>query len=264
VRNTGYHLTHIGQFLQLHRYTRSETFARWADTFTADNPNYRSGGTVIFHAGTHVGYTFDGSGNGSPSRSLTLGSSSNAPYSSRTVPYGWIKPGNGIWFAMSDGYFAGTWIRESSKAYARGFVDRLDYYWHRSLSVSAGTRIGYQFDGLGGVTAQRSALTGATAWGYSSRARINGQPSVYLTSGPLTGYWLPVGGTTSTALSLLGLEVPIADLGAAQESGGSRLAPASEPPDDPLIPPPMPGQQELAPEDGAPDGEPLSAPPDPP
>jgi putative cell wall-binding protein len=264
VRNASYHLTHIGQFIQLYRYTRSETFARWADTFTADNPNFRSGGTVVFHAGTHVGYTFDGSGNGSPSRSLALGSSSNAPYSSRTVPYGWIRPGNGTWFAMADGYFAGTWIRESSKAYARGFVDRLDYYWHRSLSVSAGTRIGYQFDGLGGVTAQKSAVSGATAWGYASRARINGQPSVFLTSGPLAGYWLPVGGTTSTTLSLLGLEAPIADLGAAQDSGGSRLPPASEPPDDPLIPPPMPGQQELAPEDAAPDGEPVSAPPDPP
>ena len=264
VRNTDYHLTHIGQFIQLHRYTRSETFARWADTFTADNPNFRTGGTVIFHAGTHVGYTFDSNGNGSPSKTLSLASSSNASYSSRTVPYGWVKPGNGIWFAMSDGYFAGTWIRESSKAYARGFVDRLVFYWHRSLSVSAGTRTAYQFDNNGGVTAQKSASTGATTWSYASRARINGQPSVYLTSGPLSGYWLPVGGTTSTSLSVLGLEVPIADLGTAQESGGSRLAPASEPAGDPLIPPPMPGQQELAPEDEAPDGEPISAPPDPP
>jgi putative cell wall-binding protein len=262
VRNTGYHLTHIGQFIQLFRYTRSETFARWADTFTADNPNFRSGGTVIFHAGTHVGYAFDSNGNGSPSKTLALGSSSNASYSSRTVPYGWIKPGNGIWFAMSDGYFAGTWIRESSKAYARGFVDRLEYYWHRSLSVSAGSRTAYQFDANGGVTAQKSASTGATAWGYSSRARINGRPSVYLTSGPLAGYWLPVGGTTSTTLSTLGLEMPVSDIGTAQESDGPPVAPSSEPAEDPLIPPPMPGQQELAPEDDAPEGDPISAPPD--
>ena len=122
VRNPNYHLTHIGQFIQLFRYTRSDTFARLADTFTADNPNFRSGGTVIFHAGTHVGYLFDSAGNGSASKSLNLGSSSNAPYSSRTVPYGWVKPGNGIWFAMSDGYFAGTWIRESSKAHALSLI----------------------------------------------------------------------------------------------------------------------------------------------
>lgn len=108
VRNPDYHLTHIGQFIQLFRYTRHEPFARLADTFTADNPNFRTGGTVIFHAGTHVGYTFSSSGVGSPARTLTLASSSNAPYASRTVPYGWVAPGNGIWFSMSDGFFAGT------------------------------------------------------------------------------------------------------------------------------------------------------------
>jgi putative cell wall-binding protein len=264
VRNTAYHLTHIGQFVQLHRYTRSERFARLADTFTADNPDFRHGGTVVFHAGTHVASSFDSNGNRSATRSLTLGSSSNASYSSRTVPYGWIKPGNGIWFAMSDGYFAGTWIQESSKAYARGFVDRLQFYWQRSLAVSAGTRTGYLFDANGGVTAQKRVSTSSTEWRYSARARINGQPSVYLTSGPLSGHWLAVGGTASTSLSTLGLEVPSADAGEPQVTGNARGAPASEPPDDPSIPPPMPGQQELAPEHGAPDGEPISAPPDPP
>ena len=260
VRNPNYHLTHIGQFIQLFRYTRSDTFARLADTFTADNPNFRSGGTVIFHAGTHVGYLFDSSGNGTASKTLTLGSSSNASYSSRTVPYGWIKPGNGIWFAMSDGYFGGTWIRESSKAYARGFVDRLEYYWHRSLSVSAGTWTAYQFDGNGSVTASRAASTGTTSWGYTSRARINGRSAVYLVSGPLAGFWLPVSAPTSTTLSAAAVEIPSAESGVSQEGSTSRFDAPPMPAEDPLIPPPMPGQQESGPVDGPPDGEIPSAP----
>lgn len=260
VRNPNYHLTHIGQFIQLFRYTRSDTFARLADTFTADNPNFRSGGTVIFHAGTHVGYLFDSAGNGSASKSLNLGSSSNAPYSSRTVPYGWVKPGNGIWFAMSDGYFAGTWIRESSKAHARGFVDRLEYYWHRSLSVAAGTWTAYQFDGSGTVTGSKAASTGATSWGYTSRAKINGRPAVYLVFGPLAGYWLPVSASTSTTLSAAAVEMPSAEAGVTQEGSASRFEPPPMPEEDPLIPPPMPGQQESGPVDGPPDGEIPSAP----
>lgn len=253
VRNPDYHLTHIGQFVQLHRYTRHEPFALLADTFTADNPNFRTGGTVIFHAGTHVGYTFNGSGVGSPTKTLSLASSSNAPYASRTVPYGWVVPGNGIWFSMSDGFFAGTWIRESSKAYARGFVDRLDYYWQRSLSVAAGTWTAYRFDANGAVTEQKQAMTAATTWAYTSRARINGRPSVYLATGPLAGFWLPVSGTTATALADATGPMPSGERGFNQESGSVRIgAPVVGPPADPLIPPPMPGQQELAPVDDAP------------
>jgi len=260
VRNPDYHLTHIGQFIQLFRYTRHEPFARLADTFTADNPNFRTGGTVIFHAGTHVGYTFSGSGAGTPAKTLTLSSSSNAPYASRTVPYGWVAPGNGIWFSMSDGFFAGTWIRESSKAYARGFVDRLEYYWQRSLTVSAGTRTGYRFDANGGVTEQKQAMTAATTWAYTSRARINGRPSVYLVSGPLAGFWLPVSGTTATALAEAMDPMPSGERGFTQASGSIRIEPpVVGPAVDPLIPPPMPGQQELAPADDAPSAP--SAPP---
>lgn len=254
VRNVDYHLTHIGQFIQLYRYTRNETFARLADTFTADNPNFRSGGTVVFRPANHVGYTFNSSGVGSPARSLSLSSSSNAPYSTRTVPYGWVKPGNGTWFYMSDGYFAGTWIRESANAFARGFVDRLEYYWPRPLTVGAGSRTGYQFDSNGAVTATKAASTGATTWQYTARARVNGQPVALLSSGPLAGFWLPVG--SSGSLSTLSADAPPAipdDFGEPQAPTADEVAPPLvEPPtDEAEIPPPMPGQQELAPDDAS-------------
>jgi putative cell wall-binding protein len=256
VRNPNYHLTHIGQFIQLFRYTRSETFARLADSFTADNPDFRPGGTVIFGPGTHVGYAFDSTGNGTAVKSLTLDANSNAPYSTRTVPYGWVRPGNGTWFYLSDGHFAGTWIRESSKAFARGFVDRLEYVWNRALAVKTGTWSAYRFDAAGAVTAKASATTEATSWPYSARARINGRPSVYLTGGPLAGYWLPVTGGTSTALSVSSEAIPSVDPGLPQESEGGDVAPPPSAPEDPGIPPPPPGQQE-PPTDGPPSGVPL-------
>jgi hypothetical protein len=266
VRNPGYHLTHIGQFIQLFRYTRYEQFARLADTFTADNPNYRSGGTVIFRPGTHVGYSFDSAGKGSATKSLTLDGTSNASYSSRTVPYGWVAPGNGTWFAMADGYFAGTWIRESSNAYARGFVDRLEYYWNRSVAVPSGTRTGHRFDANGTVTAQQQASTAATTWAYAVSAKINGRPSVYLTSGPLAGYWIGVSGRTASSLSTASDPMPSTEIGSAQPTASPAVAPlVVAPPDDSLIPAPMPGQQELVPADGPPvEGANLAAPPEPP
>ncbi|MDQ4036519.1 MAG: cell wall-binding repeat-containing protein [Chloroflexota bacterium] len=254
VRNSAYHLTHIGQFIQLYRYTRNESFARLADTFTADNPNFRVGGTTVFKAGTHVGYRFDSNGSGSQDRSLTLASSSNAPYSQRTVPYGWIRPGNGIWFYISDGYFEGSWIRESSNAYARGFVDRLEYYWQRPLTVGSGTRTGYQYDGNGTITATKAATTASTTWHYSSRAKINGRAAVLLSSGPLAGYWLPIASSGTAGMSAAADELRSADAPSepSEVSASTDAVPPPPPsqPEDPLIPPPMPGQQELGPVDG--------------
>ncbi len=256
VRNVNYHLTHIGQFVQLHRYTASETFGRLADTFTADNPDFRIAGTVVFLPGEHVSYRFDSAGRGSTVRSTTLASSSNAPYSQRNVPYGWIRPGNGIWFYMSGGYFEGTWIRESSRAYARGFVDRLTYYWPRPVSVGSGTRTGYQFDANGAITGSKAVSTGVATWHFTVRAKINGQLAAYLSSGPLAGYWLPIGTSNTASLGAAGIEMRDADIGDPQPTVGQD-APELPPmqPDDPAIPPPMPGQQESAPETGPPPEE---------
>lgn len=245
VRTPGYHLTHVYQFIQLHRYTKHETFGRLADTFIADNPDYRIPGTVIFKAGDHVGYRFDTSGTASRASSLSLSSSSNAPYSQRNVPYGWIKPGNGIWFYMSAGYFQAQWIRESSAAYARGFVDVLHFYWPRPVSTGAGTRTGYQFDANGAITATNSASTAATTWSFTSRARINGQPAVLLVSGPLAGYWLPVGTLTASGdLAAANTELWSPDATEGQVSTMDVVPPPPAPPEDPLIPPPLPGQLE--------------------
>ncbi|MCV0403946.1 MAG: cell wall-binding repeat-containing protein [Chloroflexi bacterium] len=263
VRTAPYHLTHIGQFVQLHRYTAHETFAKQADTFTADNPDYRLRGTVAFQAGEHVAYRFDSAGVGTPAQRTTLSGPSSAPYSQRTVPYGWIRPGNGIWFFMSDGAFDGLWIRESSRAYARGFVDRLTYYWARRLSVGSGSRIGYTFDSGGAITGQKTVSTSATTWQYTSRAKINGQLAALLVNGPLAGYWLPITANATAGVEASDAPMISAEAGTAQDSGERGRFAAAEPPlppEDPLIPPPMPGQQDLTPANEPPADEPWASP----
>jgi hypothetical protein len=56
------------------------------------------------------------------------------------------------------------------------------------------------------------------------------------------------------------VEIPSAESGVTQEGSTSRFDAPPMPADDPLIPPPMPGQQESGPIDGPPDGEIPSAP----
>jgi putative cell wall-binding protein len=253
VRNTNYHLTVIGQFIQLYRYTRAELFAGLADAYTADYPNFRTDGAVTFQPGNHIAYQFDSSGNGTPATSATIPLSS-AAYVQRTVPYGWIRPGNGVWFYMGDGPFAGQWIRESSIAYASGFVDKLEYDWPRPLAVGAGDQTGYQFDADGGIIGLLTISTPATTWQYTAGARINGVPAVRLSSGTLAGYWVPISGSGTDSPTAAAVTMRAADLALRQPLSNQALpgitpaAPLAQP-DDPLIPPPMPGQQENGPSD---------------
>jgi hypothetical protein len=244
----------IGQFIQLYRYTRAESFARLADIFTADFPNFRTDGVVAFQPGNHVAYQFDSSGNGTPASTATLPLSS-ATYLQRTVPYGWIRPGNGIWFYMDAGPFAGQWVRESSVAYAAGFVDRLEYDWPRPLAVGAGDHTGYQFDADGTIIGLLTVPTQATTWEYTAGAKINGVPAVRISSGALAGYWVAISGSgtaTPAAASVAMRSVDLALLPPLSSQGvpdTTPLAPSSQP-GDPLIPPPLPGQQENGPSDG--------------
>lgn len=253
VRNSDYHLIVIGQHIQLYRYTRAEVFAGLADAFTADFPNFRTSGTVTFQPGDHVAFQFDSSGTATPASSATLPLSS-ATYLQRTVPYGWLRPGNGVWFYMSAGPFAGQWIRESSVAYASGFVDRLEYDWPRQLAVGAGDQTGYQFDSSGTITDSLTVHAESGTWEYTAGAKINGLSAVRVSSGALAGYWIPISGSGTGTPTASGIAMSTANLVPRQPLSNQALPQAPPPPpsqpNDPLIPPPMPGQQENGPVGG--------------
>lgn len=253
VRNPSYHLVVIGQMVQLFKYTGDERFAALADAFTADSPNYRIAGTAILMPGEHIGYTFDGSGVPVAARSASVATNQPVAYDQRTVPYGATRPGNGVWLSITEGELAGTWVRESTRAFARGYVDRLDFYRGRPISVAGGDVVGYRFAHDGSITELQKVTTAPATWQYAQSARINGQQGALIVDGPLAGYWVPmVGGWTAEATSVA------ATAGTMSAFGGGPLgdasfeeatipggAPAS---DEAEIPPPMPGWY-----DGAPD-----------
>jgi hypothetical protein len=219
-----------------------------ADDFVADFPDFRHTGTTVFAPGQYTAYNFDSGGSAIPAKTETFGGQTLAPYSQRTVPYGWSRPGNGIWYLMSGGAFAGHWVQETAQSYSRGFVDKYSYLWPRASIVAGGQWTGYQIDpATGAATSQATVNTGAATWTYRSSARINGQRAILLDSGPLAGYWIP---TTQNATLGVAAEAALFGAAAAGEVGAPDESAADAPlapvPDgQPILMEPMPGQMDL-------------------
>ena len=189
VRNPAYHITHINQMLSLHRMTRHWHFASLAEAFIADAPRPYAG-RVTLAAGTHAGYDFDADPDGVMVRTANLSGATKVNFGRRDVPAGRTHPGNGIWMRLTEGPLSGLWVRESSQAVPLGFLDTLDFYWNRSVRVAAGSYVGHTYDAAAQPTSSSHASTPVATWSYTNVNRINGRPSILLTSGPLAGHWL--------------------------------------------------------------------------
>jgi hypothetical protein len=189
VRNPAYHITHIGQLQKLADITDDWRFASLSEAFVADSP--RTGpGRALMVSGTHDGYTFNASGIGTMVKRATLAVDTETRYSRRDVPGGAKAPGNGVWLLMGEGPLQGLWVRESRAARPLGFTDESFSYWGRPVRVDGGTYVGRSYSPDGSVVDQVTATAGPATWTYSEYARVNGDPSVLLTSGPLAGHWL--------------------------------------------------------------------------
>lgn len=203
VRNPAYHVTHIGQMRQIHAITGHWHFASTAEALAADRPVPTSGRAVL-SSGTHAGYRFDAAGIGTLASSADLPSSTDYRYERRDVPGGAVRPGNGIWLRLVEGPLAGLWVRESMRARPLGFVDRLQFGVDRRVRVEAGRYVGRTYGSDGAVTGSVEAMTGAMVWSYREYARINGAPSILLSSGPLAGAWLTLDTRTLRDTTLFG------------------------------------------------------------
>ncbi|MGI8658880.1 MAG: D-glucuronyl C5-epimerase family protein [Candidatus Limnocylindria bacterium] len=181
VRNPAYHITHIGQLTKLFHMTAHWHFASLAEAFIGDSPRTDAGRAEL-SPGTHTGYEFDSAGSGQPITTATLAGTTSFAYSRRDVPGGRFRPGNGVWLRISEGALTGLWVRESDRARPLGFTDTLDFHWNRTVRLAVGTYTGRAFDSSGATTSSANATTGGSAWSYSRYARINGTPSVLLTT----------------------------------------------------------------------------------
>ena len=69
--------------------------------------------TLLFKAGSHIGYQFSSSGAVTASLPYYLPTDSSASTDTRTT----ISGQSGYWFRVTNGIWAGYWLRESSMLY---------------------------------------------------------------------------------------------------------------------------------------------------
>jgi hypothetical protein len=140
---------------------------------------------IVALAGTHVGYRFDATGRVTATRSYTLGKSSGASVSRRSVINGAVH------LYVIDGVWAGYWVRETSRFYLPGARDLRDLSGAR-LAFAPGTYTGTLFTSAGGVLAQKAYQLGkASSAPVSGWGIINGVSRFYVTAGVWAGYWVP-------------------------------------------------------------------------
>jgi hypothetical protein len=148
--------------------------------------------TLVFLAGTTVGYRFDAAGKVISSKSFTLTRTSTASTSKRSEA---IPGHGGAWFSVTNGVWAGYWVAESPRVYLPGFVDLTYYATRRTVALSAGSHTGYRFSSTGSVTAsKRYTLLSSSGASADRQAVVNGRTYAYVVNGVWAGYWMPLGG----------------------------------------------------------------------
>ena len=149
---------------------------------------------VRFEAGTHTGYRFDtATGTILAQRAATLARASSAHTTERRV-----IPGRGVQLRISDGIWAGYWIRESIAAHVAGVVGPTSYSAPRRLSFPAGQVIGYRFDASWQLTsATVIGLARSSSADGTMSAAINGTVYHRILNGGLADTWVPASSSTS-------------------------------------------------------------------
>jgi type VII secretion-associated serine protease mycosin len=140
---------------------------------------------IVVLKGTHTGRTYDAAGTVTGSKTFTITKNSGANVDAMAVINGRRH------YHVTNGLFAGTWVRESSKLYRDGFIDRMTISPMRRVLFGAGTHVGYQLDADGDkVRAVSAKLTKTSGASISAWAVVNGTPRVYVVNGIWAGTWV--------------------------------------------------------------------------
>jgi spore germination protein YaaH len=166
-----------------------------AGTSTSTTLTFNPPAAVTFKMGTHTGYQFSSTGAMTALKTYTLGKDSSASTSVRQA----ITHQSGSWFYITNGVWAGYWLRQSSVLYltaapvAAGPSTKVTYSPAKALTFKMGTHTGYQFSSTGVMTAQKSyTLTKDSSASASVRQTITNQAGTwfYVVNGVWAGYWL--------------------------------------------------------------------------
>jgi peptidoglycan/xylan/chitin deacetylase (PgdA/CDA1 family) len=148
---------------------------------------------VLLEAGSHIGLRFDGDGAVVARRSVTL----REPARDSATDRRWIT-GRGTYLFLADGRLAGFWVRESLVAHVVGRVGVERFEPARTITLPAGTIIGYRFTSAWNLrNAEIHSLTTPVTAPADRLAVINGVRYYHLTSGPWAGTWIPRGSGTA-------------------------------------------------------------------
>ncbi|MGW5363811.1 D-glucuronyl C5-epimerase family protein [Actinopolymorpha pittospori] len=188
----GYHKIHIAQLIQLWLMTGRNEFVQLADAMAADNPYpvLDTPRTVDLPAGRHIGYNFDvATGAVLGSKTVTLTEATTAT----TIRRMRVK-GRGVYYRMTKGsVLEGLWVPEKAGlSLMRGPIQILEYHANREGVLPAKRAyVGTKYDVEGEVSG-RTKLTprAATQVSYDAKAWIGGVPSIHVTGGRLSGYWI--------------------------------------------------------------------------
>lgn len=143
---------------------------------------------VAFRAGSHIGYRFDAAGRVTASKAATLAANSGALADRRAVIPG--QPGR--WLHITNGMWAGYWIRESARAGIGGIVESQSLPATPRVSFGSGSHTGYRFNGDGSITARLTAtLSASSGANTTGRSLINGAWYLAIANGMWAGYWIP-------------------------------------------------------------------------
>jgi hypothetical protein len=182
-----YHTTHIGQLVQVWAITGDPLFAALAELYYTDFP-IAAAGTVIFQAGKHTGYRFNGDGRVLSRKTISLSRRSNAPSTAREK----VRRQTGMWYSISAGSLAGYRLREVRQhAYQMGTYAAMHYRVPRPCEVLEKFIKAYTIDNATGrLTSEVTEYVTGDPITVDVRAAINGVEHVRLADGPYAGKWV--------------------------------------------------------------------------
>ncbi len=165
---------------------------------------YNPPAPLTFRIGTHTGYIFTSTGVLTAQKTYTLGHDSGASTSTRTT----ITNQSGTWFYITNGVWAGYWMRESavmslaSSPITASPAPNATFSPAATLNFKMGTHTGYQFSSTGALTAFKTYTLGhGSGANTSTRSAITNQSGTwfYVTNGVWAGYWMRASDVLSLA-----------------------------------------------------------------
>lgn len=158
--------------------------------------NYPLPTRLAFEGGTHTGYRFSSSGKQTSVRTSTLAGPSGANTATRRT----LPNQSGTWFYITNGLWAGYWMRESPALHLDGSdppaspdATASAFDPEATAGIERGTHTGYRFDDSGAMTGEKTSRKWSeTVASVSALEAIPNQAGLWfrVESGAWSGYMM--------------------------------------------------------------------------